>query len=400
MLACVVSLCGAESGIYPLVLAGNNPASSMAIRLFEPVADTKSPPPPKKVYVQRDGDKGWLPAEVSLSTWSAGQVRVYHVDLHDLSANTRYHIKVGTEHAWHFSTMPDPDVAAVKIAIASDFYNIYDTASFINMCRSVALAEPHLIIGGGNYICGGVANASPSHWLHFVQRWSQLMRTSADDLIPLDPMPGSRDIEQATAAKQSNYYQIFGGRCFAHLLTIGRSATFVVLDAGVVAPIEGEQSTWLAKALMGARTTPYKFAVYQRSNRDKVHQWWLHLFEAHGIAAVFEQQNKCFSRSWPLLRDKRNLQGMFFCGCSCWGDLPKSSAYNYPNALFPFVEAVNGVWLLEIMKLGCVLRAIDMDGQELNRCALKAKGASHTASIGTVQAGMHGSREADKHPSR
>ncbi len=387
---------GTDKTVYPLIMSGSNPSTTMTLRLIELLEDENKPAELLKVYWRKEGDRGWLSLDVLSSIWHEGKARVYSAELQDLSPATRYEIKIGENQTCHFMTSPDPDHNAVKVVVGAGFYNIYDVTRFRRMCATVAKLEPNIVIGGGSFICKGSAEGVPTQWLQFIKMWTELMRTAAGDLIPLDPIIGCRDLDTAESAAKitkSKYYQIFGPKHLAHALSIGRSAKFMMLDTGVVSPIEGAQTTVLGKALMESRGVPYKFAVYSvpvdgdhvRARADSIQRLWLPLFESNGVAAVFESSLNCLSRSWPLLRAQRHLNGIVYCAIGCWGDLPKSPVKQKEQALFPFSESVNGVWLLEIMRQGCVLRAIDIDGQERSRCSLKPRTAAHSPSIGVVQ---------------
>ena len=129
---------------------------------------------------------------------------------------------------------------------------------------------------------------------------------------------------------------LFAERSFA-TLDFGDYLSLVLLDTGHVAPIDGEQTSWLNRALAQRVDRPNLIVVnhvpaypsYRKFEAEggkaatgalnRSH--WVPLFEKHNVDVVLEHHDHTFKRTHPLKDGRVDAGGIVYLGDGSWGKM-------------------------------------------------------------------------------
>ena len=130
----------------------------------------------------------------------------------------------------------------------------------------------------------------------------------------------------------------------SHRKDFGDYLSLVLLDTGHTSPLEGEQTSWLEKALKARTDHPNVFAVNHvpaypsfrnmapspseqagvpakagtgHGNREH----WCPLFDKYRVPVVLEHHDHTFKRTKPLIDGMANDNGVLYLGDGSWGRL-------------------------------------------------------------------------------
>jgi hypothetical protein len=188
----------------------------------------------------------------------------------------------------------------------------------------------------------------PDKFLDFLRNYSRYMIDSERRLIPMVVCIGNHELKNGyncTRADGPYFFALFDGlfaeRTFA-TLDFGDYLSLVLLDTGHVAPIAGEQTSWLERRLAERTDYPHLFVANHvpaypsfrdpESHGDQLgigqenREHWVPLFEKYNVNVVLEHHDHTFKRTHPLLGGHVDSRGVLYLGDGSWGKIrpPKS----------------------------------------------------------------------------
>ncbi|MBM3199031.1 MAG: metallophosphoesterase family protein [Chlamydiae bacterium] len=322
-LACLVWVCQALfSSLYALeafyLTYPNSPTNSIAVHWFDNAKERGA----SQLLYRQEGESNWkqaLAEEVPFEEY-----RLKKVVLQDLTANTTYDFQI-EEKIYSFQTLSEE--GPWKIVFGGDSYR--KPALFTLMCRQVLAKEPQCVVLGGDIAYANRGKAT-SRWVAFFKAWQESMITKTGKVVPLVGVVGNHDVEKK--GRNQWFYSLFPylEKQSYGVLEIGKNIALFLLDTGHLAPIQGDQSDWLAKSLHERQKTPLKIASYHVAAYPSVYAYdkkasslirslWVPFFETYGVKLVFEHHNHGFKRTHPLLSGKIDFKGITYLGDGAFG---------------------------------------------------------------------------------
>jgi hypothetical protein len=153
--------------------------------------------------------------------------------------------------------------------------------------------------------------------------------------------------------------------------------SLVLLDTDHIAPIGGEQTSWLAKTLADRQDRPHLIAVnhvpaypsYRPSDGsgekfgtgEEQRKYWSPLYEKFNVDVVLEHHDHTFKRTHPLTDGRYDKNGVIYLGDGSWGKLrvPKTPEER------PYLAAVSEAYHMTVHRL---------EGQQRFHVALSESG--------------------------
>lgn len=260
---------------------------------------------------------------------------VHKATLDHLEPNTEYAFKVGDSPTYRFRTAPTTLTEPLRFVIGGDIYA--NRKLFRRMAQTAIEHDPLFAVLGGDIAYAINNNPFRSsglrRWSSFFKEWKEAMITSNNRIIPFLIVPGNHDI---TPHQYELFFQLFAfpKKQLYRTVDFGSYLTLFLLDTGHFQPIDGRQPIWLEKALASHMDVPYRFAIYHEAGYPsyypfeattprKIRAHWVPLFEKYHLLAAFENHNHAFKRTYPLLNNKVDPQGVIYLGDGSWGVIPR-----------------------------------------------------------------------------
>jgi acid phosphatase type 7 len=364
-----------------------DPAHSISIHWIEKLQ--------KGIYntllYQRDGDLKWSEVEVSSSSPLGGSTfLVKSLLLKGLDESTYYSFQFkGDEEKFLFRTLPSNLNHQIKIAIGGDFTE--STTLFRKMNKVASSKNPDFAILGGDiaYSCGqGLTfgnHGSAGKWVYFFKEWQKIMTGERGRLIPVVAVVGNHDVtstDRKEKGENSYFLKLFPGRKGGSYQTVDVAGglSLLLLDSGHLFPIQDEQTVWLEKALKEKEKNKWIIPIYHVAGYPSVYlpsthlsayvrEYWVPLFEKYGVKLAFEHHNHSYKRTYPLLKDKIDYNGIVYIGDGGWG-VPPRKGENKPFYL-ERSEASNNFSLLKVNQDSLQVEAYNIEGVLIDKWELK-----------------------------
>ncbi len=274
----------------------------------------------------------------SQSLPSSTDYLIHQVHLTNLNPDSEYSIKLQDFQEYKFHTMPATLQSPLNFVVGGDMY--HDAIEFMNeTSREAAKQNPSFVLVGGDiaYSINTVVQKAPKidRWIEWLKSWHKDMVTPDGKLIPVLAAIGNHDLvgQYKQSLLQANLFKaLFPGTSPNTYFSIqfGNYLTLFVLDSGHATPVNGEQADWLKKSLNAHSSTRHRFALYHvpaypsiRSFTDSrstiIRRSWVPLFEAGGMDIAFENHDHAYKRTFPLIKDKKNPNGVLYVGDGAWG---------------------------------------------------------------------------------
>ena len=282
--------------------------------------------------------------------------QLYRAELVNLLPNTEYVFRIGSNgKKYKFLTAPLDLTSPLTFAVGGDIYHDY-ISSVMETNMHVAKTSPLFVLAGGDlaYTGGKLAQITDGlflwmsdlffgstkmrnndRWIEFFTTYKKTMITPKGHLIPIIPAIGNHEVHGAYERSSKDaalFYTFFPfpGEKGRNVLDFGDYLSIFVMDSGHTHPIAGEQTEWLATTLLSRKKVPHKFALYHvpaypcvRNMNNKrsnlVREYWVPLFEAHGIVAAFEHHDHAYKRTHKIRNDKIDPSGVLYLGDGAWG---------------------------------------------------------------------------------
>lgn len=279
------------------------------------------------------------------------QYAIHRVELCNLSANTLYTFSISKEgNSYCFLTAPCEIKEDLHFIVSGDQYQ--DTeARMVKTARVAAQKNPLFVAIGGDIayaVRGNVENNE--RWIEWIKIWHKEMVSPLNDnpsssidqknlqpqrLIPVIAAIGNHDLlgkfnqtnQQAAVFKA--LFAMPGEQTFT-VLDFCDYLSLVLLDSGHANQIEGTQTQWLDAVLESRKHIFHRFAIYHvpaypsvrnqnGSQNVAIRKSWVPLFEKWRLHAAFEHHDHAYKRTFPLLHNEINPQGILYLGDGGWG---------------------------------------------------------------------------------
>jgi hypothetical protein len=233
--------------------------------------------------------------------------------------------------------------------------------------KIAAKQEPYFALIGGDLAYDN--GTDPKTFLKFLQNYREHMVDPQGRLIPMLSCIGNHEVKNGYRGQRTDapqYLSLFDGlfaeRTFG-VMDIGDYLSLVLLDTGHIAPIEGEQTDWLARTLADRQMRPHlivanhvpaypSFRVMEAANGktgtgDEQRRFWSPLFEKFNVDLVLEHHDHTFKRTHPLTGGHVDKNGVLYLGDGSWGKLraPKKPEER------PYLAAVSEAYHMTVHRL-------------------------------------------------
>ncbi len=304
---------------------------------------------------------------------------VHKVELKELQPDTIYRFHFGKKSDYYqFRTMPKELSEQIRFVAGGDAYN-RSLKRFELMCRQAAKENPRFAIIGGDIAYSASKKDEEEDWdkWHtFFESWSDSMRDGDGCLIPLLATIGNHEVSGSFGRSQKDalLYFLFFEKSF-YELGFGDYLHLTFLDSDHTQAIKGAQTNWLRAVLSRTRYYDHRFVIYHvgaypSSNKmdfhvsKKVRKFWVPLFEKYKVHACFESHDHAYKRTFPLIKGKKNSNGVVYFGDGSWGVKPRKPDNNRPY--LAHATETQQVLVVKLSKEGRKFWAVDPNGQMID----------------------------------
>ena len=232
----------------------HDPTTTMTVQWIGP----DQPPESFPVYYLPSGGKTWLAAETHAKPFTGTDQKVFRVELTGLTPGTDYVFRVGiTSPAYKFRTMPAKATDIITFVSGGDSGV---NAHAISTNILAAKQDPSFALIGGDLAYDN--GTSPKTFLSYLSNYSKHMVDSKGRLIPMVACIGNHEVRGGYRGKRSDspsFLSVFDGLfrdATYSALDFGDYLSLVLLDTDHIAPISGEQTSWLAHTLLERESAP------------------------------------------------------------------------------------------------------------------------------------------------
>jgi acid phosphatase type 7 len=278
----------------------------------------------------------WKIFETTHRPYPMSELKVFRALLSGLTPNTEYSFKIGkASPTYKFRTMPAKATDAIQFISGGDCG--INAAAIANNIQAARQNPSFAIIGGDlGYDNGRSIETS----IAFIRNYSKTMIDRSGRLIPMITCIGNHEVNGSYGKGREAgtfFYPLFEGlypETGYSTLDFGDYLSLVLLDTGHTSPIDGDQTTWLAKTLKAREDHPNVFVVNHvpayPSHRNPIgilgngtgelqRKHWVPLFEQHRVPVILEHHDHTFKRTKPLIGGLENSNGVLYLGDGSWG---------------------------------------------------------------------------------
>jgi hypothetical protein len=290
--------------------------------------------------------KSWTSLKPTVKPFPMTDLKVYRVEFTNLTPGSEYQFKIGKKSpTWRFRTMPAKMTDTLHFVSGGDC-GVNSHAIANN--RAAGHQDPWFILIDGDL--GYDNGKDPAVAVAFIRNYSKYTIDSSGRLIPLVVGIGNHEVNGSygkTLAEATFFTPLFDGlykETSYAALDFGDYLSLILLDTGHAAPIGGEQTAWLEKALKDRAGIPHLIVAnhvpaypsyrpvqveggeVKAGTGEENRKYWVPLFEKYGVDVVLEHHDHTFKRTHPLLGGTKDKNGIVYLGDGSWGRLrvPKS----------------------------------------------------------------------------
>lgn len=272
---------------------------------------------------------------------------VRRAELTGLAPGTAYAFRfVPDGREFRFRTLPADPAVPLRVLVGGDVRHTREMME--RTARALMPYDPHLVVLGGDL---AYANGDPRR----VDRWHEWFEVTRDAFVTPDGFQvpvvagiGNHEVfsDHRLAEDELHLMEAWGlrtgdapfytvlfplpeGRTY-FALDIGEAISFLLLDTGHAAPIEGAQTAWLERALAERVGRPHVIPVYHvpaypsvrsfhGADSEAVRTHWVPLFERYGVRLAFEHHDHAYKRTVPLRGGRPHPGGIVYLGDGAWG---------------------------------------------------------------------------------
>jgi hypothetical protein len=317
-------------------------------------------------------------------------VQVHRCELTGLNAGTEYQFQIAmSSPKYRFRTMPEKATNTIQFVSGGD---AGIDAHAIGTNILAAKQEPYFALIAGDLAYDN--GRSPETFTQFLRNYRAHMVDPRGRLIPMLACIGNHEVDggyKGTRAKSPQYLSVFDGlyseKTFG-VLDIGDYLSLVLLDTNHIAPIEGEQTEWLAHTLAERQDRPHLIVANhvpaypsyrgpdgkpgEVGTGSEQRKHWSPLFERYNVDVVLEHHDHTFKRTHPLINGLKDKHGVIYLGDGSWGKLriPKSPE------LRPYLATVSPAYHMTVHRLEGEQRfhvALEESGKVADVCMTTSK---------------------------
>jgi acid phosphatase type 7 len=281
----------------------------------------------------------WKTAQAGLKPYPGTEMQVQRCELTNLAPGTEYIFRIGDAQSdLRFRTMPAKATDTIQWVSGGD---CGIDAHAIGTNIIAAKQEPYFALIAGDLAYDN--GESPLVFLKFLQNYRQHMVDPQGRLIPLVTCIGNHEVKSRYNGKRDeagSYLSLFDGLfrdTTYNVLDFGDYLSLVLLDTEHIAPIAGEQTSWLAKTLAERQDRPHlivanhvpAYPSYRAPDNVSGNggtgydqrRLWAPLFEKFNVDVVLEHHDHTFKRTHPLKGGHVDRHGVIYLGDGSWGKL-------------------------------------------------------------------------------
>lgn len=352
------------------------------------------------------GAKNWASKAGEGFGFPFSERTVRRAELTGLIADTTYELRFGNgSQIYKYRTMPQTASRPIRFAVGGDTQASEESFGVMN--RTIAKLDVDFVAFGGDL---AYSNGNPSQ-VEREQMWyetiTKTLITDDNRLIPVLPAIGNHEVfspelNESQAASvfrrhglkkgESPYYSALIAQPEQpyRAVDFGDYLSFLLLDSNHTRPVAGEQATWLAETLAKRETIPHVFPIYhvpgypsvrkfEGGTSVQVREHWVPLFEKHGVRLVFENHDHVYKRTYPLLGNKRDPNGIVYLGDGAWGAGPREVARDHVDKNVWYLEKAvpsNHAILVTLDQGTAAVRVIDREGRVLDEYRTSGRAAA------------------------
>jgi hypothetical protein len=332
----------------------------------------------------------WQLAKTVIKPYPNTDLKVYRCELTGLVPGTEYQFHLGNfNEEFRFRTMPAKATNTIQFVSGGDSgANAYAIATNIMAAKQ----EPYFALMAGDLAYDN--GKSPTTFTQFLRNYHQHMIDPEGRLIPLLATFGNHEVNGGYKKMRDDapqFLSVFDGffsETTYGVLDIGDYLSLVLLDTDHIAPIGGEQTDWLSKALAERQQRPHlivanhvpaypsyrppqgvngKFGTGEEQRTN-----WCPLFERYNVDVVLEHHDHTFKRTHPLVNGLKDKYGVVYLGDGSWGKLRIPQK---PEAR-PYLASVSAAYHMTVHRLEGDQRfhvALEDSGRVADVCATYSK---------------------------
>lgn len=332
----------------------------------------------------------WRVAPTIAKPYPNTNLKVYRCELTELLPGTEYQFHLGnSDEEFRFRTMPAKATNTISFVSGGDSgANAYAIATNMMAARQ----EPYFALLAGDLAYDN--GKSPATFTQFLRNYHQHMVDPEGRLIPLLACMGNHEVNGGYKTLRDDapqFLSVFDGffsETTYGVLDIGDYLSLVLLDTDHIAPIAGEQTDWLGKALAERQQRPHlivanhvpaypsyrapegasgKFGTGEEQRTN-----WCPLFERFNVDVVLEHHDHTFKRTHPLVNGLKDKYGVVYLGDGSWGKLRIPQK---PEAR-PYLATVSAAYHMTVHRLEGDQRfhvALEDSGKIADVCATYSK---------------------------
>lgn len=332
----------------------------------------------------------WQLAKTIRKPYPNTDLKVYRCELTGLKPGTEYQFHLGNSNEeFRFRTMPAKATNTIQFVSGGDCgANPQAIATNIMAAKQ----EPYFALLAGDLAYDN--GKSPKTFTQFLRNYHQHMIDPEGRLIPMLGCFGNHEVDGGYKKNRTDapqFLSVFDGffnETTYGVLDIGDYLSLVLLDTGHIAPIEGEQTDWLGKALAERQERPHLIVANhvpaypsyrppeglngKTGTGDEQRTNWCPLFERYNVDAVLEHHDHTFKRTHPLINGMKDKAGVVYLGDGSWGKLriPQKPEVR------PYLASVSAAYHMTLHRLDGDQRyhvALEDSGKVADVCATFSK---------------------------
>lgn len=291
----------------------------------------------QEVWFSKNGAMEWKRMASTVHPFPRTDRKIFRTELTGLEPATDYRFRIGMDGAEKkFRTMPAKATQTIQFISGGDA-GVGPATTHTNAIA--AKQSPSFVFLGGDIAYEN--GTFPQLFLAMLRGYSKQLIDEQGNLIPLLGCLGNHEVVGGygkSRAEAPFFYSVFGGlfpETGYNTLDFGDYLSFIILDSNHTSPIEGEQTSWLAKALKERQECPNVFVFYHVPSYPSVRdvdldhmesgtgadsrKHWVPLFERYNVDAVFEHHDHAYKRTHPLIDNRVDKNGIVYLGDGSWG---------------------------------------------------------------------------------
>jgi acid phosphatase type 7 len=300
-----------------------------------------------KIEWREKGKRKWQSKTGTSFEFPYSDRKIHRIKLSDLKENYTYEFRIPTSsNVYSFRTMPRTSQREIRFVTGGDTMH---QKGYMNKTNSAALEyDPDFIVWGGDL---AYANGDPKNINRWFQWYESIQETLVDKngrVVPVISAIGNHEVQKGYHSNHPEYEQTdewrkkiapfyysffeFPGQPGYNVMDFGNYLSIILLDTDHSNPIDGKQTDWLDETLKARALVPHVFPVYHvpayPSHRkydgvshERVRNYFVPLFEKHGVKIVFENHDHSYKRTHTLLNGEvvEKGKGVTYIGDGCWG---------------------------------------------------------------------------------